>query len=301
MKKLLRTLIFAAPIAGIVSYKATVGAPVQAEEETSTVNSDGADAAFNAIFPDRELYDNTVFPRDVHYLLPPPVNEVPVIGALLSDPDRDFESERVAYGKVQEDELLEQPIAYSHKLHAGELQIECQYCHTYARRSMHAGIPSTQICMNCHGKGPDGKPKISVENRDELLKVLTFFYGREEVTKMVGADKAIPLETSTAKGNVPVEQGEIPWVKVHDLPDFVYFAHKGHIRAGVQCEECHGDMKKETVGRRVSELTMGWCLDCHESHPSVEENYCDLPEGQTTCAQAELRRTEIKDCWNCHN
>lgn len=192
------------------------------------------------------------FPREQHYLLPPPV-------PLLSDPNRDFENERVAYGTVDNDELLEQPINYSHKLHAGEMQINCEYCHSGARRSIHAGVPSSSVCMNCHGEGG-----VKAEGRPELEKLVDYH-----------------------------ERGEvIPWVKVHDLPDFVFFSHKGHVRGGVACQECHGEVQDDmTVAQRVGELTMGWCLNCHENHPSIDENYG---------AEAELRRAEIKDCWNCH-
>jgi hypothetical protein len=164
---------------------------------------------------------------------------------------------RVAYGAVDPEEELEQPIAYSHKLHAGELGIDCQYCHANARRSPHAGVPPPKVCMNCHAM-------ISNEGRPELVKLKEYFDGGEP----------------------------IPWVKVHDLPDFVHFSHKRHVRGGVECQECHGEVQDDfTVAKRVSELTMGWCLDCHEDHPKVDENYG---------AMAELRRAEIKDCYTCH-
>lgn len=85
---------------------------------------------------------------------------------------------------------------------------------------------------------------------------------------------------------------EIPWTKVHDLPDWVNFSHKRHVKAGVQCEECHGNVAEDfTVAERVKPLNMGWCLECHKTHPSVDENYG---------AQAELRRAEMKDCYTCH-
>ena len=89
------------------------------------------------------------------------------------------------------------------------------------------------------------------------------------------------------------DKGEpIPWVKVHDLPDFVYFSHKRHVTAGVQCTECHGNPAETmTVAQRVNTLQMGWCLNCHKNHPSVDANYG---------AQAELRRAEMKDCYTCH-
>jgi len=204
---------------------------------------DTADASNNDVSSD------DLFPTGYKYLLPP-------LSPLLSDPGRDAETERVAYGAVS-DELLEQPIAYSHKLHAGTLKIECEYCHSGARRSIHAGVPATQVCMNCH-------KLVDSTDRPELEKLKKYF----------------------ADGEV------IPWKKVHDLPDFVYFSHKRHVRGGLACQECHGEVQDEMeAAYRVSELTMGWCLDCHENHPAVDENYG---------AQAELRRTELKDCWTCH-
>jgi hypothetical protein len=164
---------------------------------------------------------------------------------------------QVAYGVVDPEHVLEQPIAYSHKLHAGELGINCEYCHSGARRTIHAGVPETGTCMNCH-------ENIKSEGRPELEKLIDYW-----------------------------ESGEpIPWQKVHDLPDFVYFSHKRHVRGGVACQECHGEVQDEmTVARRVNTLQMGWCLDCHRDHPKVDENYG---------ASAQLRRAELKDCLTCH-
>ena len=185
--------------------------------------------------------DPEAFPTETHFLLPDPGGE------------------RVAYGAVT-DEVLDQPIAYSHKLHAGELKIECEYCHSYARRSPHAGVPPTQACVGCHGQF------ISTEGRPELEKIKEFWANGE---------------------------GEaIPWNKVHDLPDFVYFSHKRHIQGGLACQECHGQVQDDmTVAYRVNTLQMGWCLNCHATHPSVDANYG---------ASAELRRAELKDCYTCH-
>ena len=228
MRPVLRTFLVALPVAGAIATIYALNNQVQADEPAETAT----------------------FPTEQHYLFPPPV-------PLLSDPDRSLTNEHVAYGAVDPSEELEQPIAYSHKLHAGTLQISCEYCHSSARRSAHAGVPATSVCMNCH-------QLIDTTDRPELQK-LVGYYERGEV---------------------------IPWVKVHDLPDFVYFTHKRHVRAGVACQECHGEVQADhTVARRVSPLTMGWCLNCHETHPSIDENYG---------AEAELRRAEIKDCWNCH-
>ena len=164
---------------------------------------------------------------------------------------------QVAYGEVEKAPVLDQPIEYSHMLHAGELQIACEYCHTGARRSIHAGIPETETCMNCH-------KAIDSEGRPELEKLVAFYESDEP----------------------------IPWQKVHDLPDFVHFSHKRHVRGGVACQECHGEVQNEmTVAYRVNTLQMGWCLNCHRDHPKVDENYG---------ANAELRRAELKDCLTCH-
>lgn len=164
---------------------------------------------------------------------------------------------QVAYGSVERAGVLDQPIEYSHKLHAGKLQIQCEYCHTGARRSIHAGVPETGTCMNCH-------KVIDSEGRPELEKLKEYYASGEP----------------------------IPWNKVHDLPDFVHFSHKRHVRGGVSCQECHGEVQDEmTVAYRVNTLQMGWCLDCHREHPTVDENYG---------ASAELRRAELKDCLTCH-
>ena len=123
---------------------------------------------------------------------------------------------------------LEQPIAFSHKLHAGEKQIPCQYCHAYARRSLVAGVPSVQACMGCH--------QLVAVRKPEVRKLAAYWEQRQP----------------------------IPWIKVHNLPDFVYFSHKRHVRAGVQCQECHGPVETMEEVRQVSSLEMGWCLSCHQ-------------------------------------
>jgi len=160
-----------------------------------------------------------------------------------------------AVGKPLE-EPIEQPIAFPHSTHAQTLGMECQYCHSSARKGVHAGVPSTQLCMGCHNLVP-------TEGRPELDK-LKDYYAKEE---------------------------PIPWVKVHDLPDFVYFNHKRHVTGGVQCQECHGQVQEMGVAERVATLEMGWCLDCHAQHDSIDENYG---------TKAELRRAELKDCYTCH-
>jgi mono/diheme cytochrome c family protein len=135
-----------------------------------------------------------------------------------------------------------QPIDYSHETHAGKLGIECVYCHSGTLQSRTAMIPSANVCMNCHKAVAEG-PKT----------------GTAEIQKIYDA---IGWDGSAYTG----ETSPIEWVKVHNLPDHVYFSHQQHYVVGnVDCVECHGDMTKEGVGVQVMPLTMGWCLDCHNT------------------------------------
>ena len=131
------------------------------------------------------------------------------------------------WGGPRADSSSEQPIAFSHKTHANDHQIHCQYCHPYADRSPVAGVPFVKTCMGCHELIATDKPEI---------EKLARFWEEEE----------------------PIE-----WMKIYDLPDFVRFTHKRHVRSGVQCEECHGDVQTMETVQKVSDLGMGWCLDCH--------------------------------------
>jgi len=194
--------------------------------------------------------DTGVHPKDPHSLLP----SVPREGS------------QIATG-VTPGEPLDQPIPFTHHRHATVLQIDCQYCHTEARRSIHAGIPPVEACMGCH--------QWVFTDSQQIQKIQAYWNAREP----------------------------IPWNKVHDLPDYVYFSHKRHVLAGVDCTECHGDVKdmaefpprgdasQVEVMWREKSLQMGWCLDCHATHVSIDENYRD---------RADLRRMELKDCWTCH-
>jgi mono/diheme cytochrome c family protein len=149
-----------------------------------------------------------------------------------------------------------QPIYYSHKVHAGINQINCLYCHGSAWESKTAGIPAVNVCMNCHKaineyvKGP----KLYNENGDEIN-------GTAEIAKLYkasGFDPQNPAKWDASKAK-PIE-----WVKIHNLPDHVYFNHSQHIRAGkVQCQTCHGEITAMDEVKQVSELSMGWCVNCH--------------------------------------
>ena len=142
-----------------------------------------------------------------------------------------------------------QPIAYSHRLHAGELQIQCRYCHFGADKSRHAGIPPASVCMNCHKFVT--APLGAVRAEDELAE----------------KEKRAPRPVVSAelrKLYDAVNSGEpIAWNRIHALPDFVYFDHRPHVNAGVACQLCHGPVESMERVRQVSDLSMGWCVNCH--------------------------------------
>jgi len=142
-----------------------------------------------------------------------------------------------------------QPIAYSHRLHAGELQIQCQYCHFGADKSRHAGIPPASVCMNCHKFVT--APLGAVRAEDELAE----------------KEKRAPRPVVSAelrKLYAAVNTGRpIAWNRIHSLPDFAYFDHRPHVNAGVACQQCHGPVESMERVRQVSDLSMGWCVNCH--------------------------------------
>lgn len=142
-----------------------------------------------------------------------------------------------------------QPIAYSHRLHAGELQIQCQYCHFAADESRHAGIPPASVCMNCHTfiKAPLG----AVRAEDEAAEK-----EKRAPRPVVSAELRKLFEA--------VERGQpIAWTRVHSLPEFAYFDHRAHVNSGVTCQQCHGPVESMERVRQVSDLSMGWCVNCH--------------------------------------
>lgn len=187
------------------------------------------------------------------------------IGSKNLLPPELFDSKlRVSVGEP-EAEPLAQPISFPHNRHVSVLGMDCQYCHSGTRKGIHAGVPPTQLCMGCHKMiDPTNRELMTADGKMTQLEKLKEYYDSGE---------------------------NIPWVKVHDLPDYVYFSHKRHVLGGVQCQECHGPVQDMTVDQRVATLKMGWCLDCHATHPKIDENYGD---------KAELRRAELKDCYTCH-
>ena len=156
-----------------------------------------------------------------------------------------------------------QPIHYSHKIHAGVNQIECQYCHSSARISKHSGIPSLNVCMNCHENIAD------YNGEEDLEKGYTKDFYTNEIKKLY---KAVGWDEETQSYTGDTEP--VKWVRIHNLPDFVYFNHSQHVSvAGIDCQKCHGPVEEMEILYQYSPLTMGWCIDCHrESNIKVKDN-----------------------------
>jgi len=148
----------------------------------------------------------------------------------------------------------EQPIAFSHKIHAGDNGIDCNYCHSSARNSKTSGIPSANVCMNCHANITSGTNT-----------------GKIEIQKIYDA---IGYNPDTREYIEDYEQKPIQWVRIHNLPDLAYFNHSQHVSVGgIECQECHGPVQEMDVVYQHSELTMGWCVNCHrETQMKMEGN-----------------------------
>lgn len=154
----------------------------------------------------------------------------------------------------------EQPIAYSHRLHAGELQIDCRFCHSAAGESQHAGIPSSDVCMKCHNFVTASFGAIQQER--------TRAADAGEKPALIISESLRPLYESLAlddelKPREGVAATSIEWVRVHDLPDYACFDHSAHVSAGVTCQHCHGPVESMERVRQVETLSMGWCVNCH--------------------------------------
>jgi hypothetical protein len=171
----------------------------------------------------------------------------------------------------------DQPILFSHKVHAGDNKIDCKYCHTSVTMSKHAGIPSVSLCMNCHMAVRQGRNT-----------------GTAEIEKIYKA-----LETGK-----PIE-----WIRVHNLPDHSYFNHAQHVTAGkVACESCHGDVKTMDRIRQVQQLSMGWCIDCHrqtEVQFTANGYYNKFVKLHEELASGQRTRITVEDvggteCSKCH-
>ena len=145
-----------------------------------------------------------------------------------------------------------QPIHYSHRIHAGSNGINCKYCHSAARTSKNAGIPSLNVCMNCHKNISEVSDTTATADHSKA-----FYDGEiQKLYKAVGWDQTTQKYTGKTQ---PVK-----WVRIHNLPDFVYFNHSQHVTvAGIECQTCHGPVQTYEIQKQFAPLTMGWCIDCH--------------------------------------
>ena len=194
-----------------------------------------------------------------------------------------------------------QPIYYSHKVHAGVNQINCQYCHIGVYQGKQATIPSVNICMNCHTAINEYKgEKIFNEEGEEVN-------GTAEIKKLykyAGYEEGKPFDATKAK---PIE-----WARIHNLPDHVYFNHSQHVKAGqVACQTCHGEIQKMDEVKQFTDLSMGWCINCHRTtqvqfkdngfYSIYEKYHQDLKSGKLDSTKgitvAKIGGTE---CQKCH-
>ena len=189
-----------------------------------------------------------------------------------------------------------QPIHYSHKIHAGANQIECKYCHSSARVSKHSGIPSLNVCMNCHQNIAEYNGEEDFENgytKDFYTKEIKKLYAA------VGWDEENQRYTG--------ETQPVKWVRIHNLPDFVYFNHAQHVEVGeIECQKCHGPVEEMEIMYQHSSLTMGWCINCHrETNVKTESNeyYAKIHEALSKKYGVEkltVAQMGGLECGKCH-
>ncbi len=211
-------------------------------------------------------------------ILPPWSNKIPLVGAIAGVVGSTLVVAGVWYffspWYTDVGYRPVQPVPYSHRLHAGELGLDCRYCHASVEVSPVANVPPTQTCMNCH----------RLVKRD--------------------SDKLAPIRDSAASGQ------PMHWIRVHKLPDYVYFAHNVHVAAGVGCATCHGRIDEMEAVTQAMPLSMGWCLDCHRNpaprlRPVSEvTNMKWAPPKDATALAARLQRARPvhppTDCSGCH-
>ena len=194
-----------------------------------------------------------------------------------------------------------QPIYYSHKVHAGVNQINCQYCHIGVYQGKQATIPSVNICMNCHMNINEYKgEKLYTEEGEEVN-------GTDQIKKLYkysGFEEGKPWDASKAK---PIE-----WARIHNLPDHVYFNHSQHVKAGkVQCQTCHGEIQKMDEVKQFTDLSMGWCINCHREtkvqfkdngfYSIYEKYHQDLKSGKIDSTKGiTVEKIGGTECQKCH-
>ena len=181
----------------------------------------------------------------------------------------------------------DQPIKFSHALHVGQNKIECQYCHSTVEKSKHASIPGTQVCMNCHKYVQQG-PKYG---KDEIAKIYDYAGWDVDKQKFTEAPK------------------NIEWVKIHNLPDHVYFNHSQHVKVGgIKCQTCHGKVEEYEVMKQFAPLSMGWCINCHrQTEVKFAENnyYSVFQKYQEELKKGTKAKVTVEDiggteCQKCH-
>lgn len=196
-----------------------------------------------------------------------------------------------------------QPVAFSHRLHAGELNVSCLYCHSGAERSRHAGIPAESTCMNCHRFVAATRGAVRAE--DEAAQ-------REQRAprRIVSPDIQKLYDALALNDNMQRDPSRRPtpiaWIKIHNLPDFVYFNHAPHVNAGVKCQACHGPVETMERVRQVNDLGMGWCVNCHRGVDRAgldgAGNFTSAPAPAATKAATPVTRRVYAsiDCSTCH-
>lgn len=192
----------------------------------------------------------------------------------------------------------EQPIAFSHKIHAGENQVNCNYCHSSARHSAMSGIPSTNVCMNCH---------MNIDGSEILDATGNPKYGGDISPEIAKIYDAIGWDPEARSYIENYEEKPVKWIRIHNLPDLAYFNHAQHVTAGkIECQTCHGPIEEMEEVYQYSELTMGWCINCHretkvqletngyyaELHDKLKEKYGDEP--------ITVEKIGGLECGKCH-
>jgi len=195
----------------------------------------------------------------------------------------------------------EQPIYYSHKVHAGVNQINCQYCHTGVYQGKQATLPSVNVCMNCHTAINEYNGAPLVKENGDIVD------GTAEIKKLYEYAGYTPGETWDASKAKPIE-----WVRIHNLPDHVYFNHAQHVNAGqVSCQQCHGDIQNMGEVKQFADLSMGWCVNCHREtkvqfkdngfYSIYEKFHADLKSGKIDSTKGiTVEKIGGTECQKCH-
>ena len=193
-----------------------------------------------------------------------------------------------------------QPIAFSHKIHAGENKVDCQYCHSSAKHSKHSGIPSVNVCMNCHKNIAEVAEGTEVEYNGVILRKNELDKEIQKIYDAAGWDAENLEYTGETK--------PIKWIRIHNLPDHVNFVHAQHVTvAGVDCKQCHGPVEEMDEMYQYSPLTMGWCIDCHretnvdlKGNPYYEKIHKQLAEKYGT-KEVTIAQLGGLECGKCHH